>query len=442
MRFIITLITSLILLIPASGQGQWEVVNVEIDFIAAAYQDPPNHLLDVQFIDRDKGFFIGAGQLRLHRPIRLLYKTEDGGKTWNLIYENEGVWCSNFDIGSIYFVNESKGFLTGAGNCLTSTDEGYSWSKDTTIGLVSDIFFLNDSIGWACGKHVIFKTINGGENWNEASEIISNFWINSLFFIDDSKGWAVGEAGLITKYNLADGWETLPGVTDLPLKKVFFIDRDHGWIAGGYFNRHDGTRPILMRTVDGGENWTRITLNYLINDFYFETKDHGWAVGMYYDYEEDLGSPKYRVGVILETVNGGLDWGVVKDSLSARLNALHFKDGYGWAVGDEGLILKYTPTITGIKEDKINSGNNPFFQNYPNPFSFNTIISYQLPATSDVELSVYDISGRKVATLVNETQLADLYEVEWNAEGMNSGIYFCELKTGQGRQVMKMSIVR
>jgi len=83
-----------------------------------------------------------------------------------------------------------------------------------------------------------------------------------------------------------------------------------------------------------------------------------------------------------------------------------------------------------------------FFQNYPNPFQTSTIISYQLPASSDVELSVYDISGRKVATLVNEKQLAERYEVEWNAEGMESGIYFCELKTGHGRQVMKMSIVR
>jgi hypothetical protein len=112
-------------------------------------------------------------------------------------------------------------------------------------------------------------------------------------------------------------------------------------------------------------------------------------------------------------------------------------------VGDHnGIILKYEPTSTGIiLTNKITSGNEPLFQNYPNPFQSRTIISYQLPANSDVELSVYDISGRKVATLVNERQLADRYEVEWNAEGMNSGIYFCELKTSQGRQVMKMIFV-
>jgi len=69
-------------------------------------------------------------------------------------------------------------------------------------------------------------------------------------------------------------------------------------------------------------------------------------------------------------------------------------------------------------------------------------ISFFLPTKEVAFVSIYDISGRKVATLVSEKQLPEKYKVEWNAEGMNSGIYFCELKTGQGRQVMKMSFVR
>ena len=76
--------------------------------------------------------------------------------------------------------------------------------------------------------------------------------------------------------------------------------------------------------------------------------------------------------------------------------------------------------------------------NYPNPFHSSTTISYQLPRTGDVELSIYDLSGRKVITLVNETQQVGKHEVEWNANGMNPAIYICELKTGQGRQVMKI----
>ena len=148
-----------------------------------------------------------------------------------------------------------------------------------------------------------------------------------------------------------------------------------------------------------------------------------------------------KTGAILETFNGGLAWEVVYDA-PARLNALHIADGVGWAVGDDGLILKCDSIATGMKGDnKINSVNEPLLQNYPNPFQSTTIITYQLPAISNVELSVYDISGRKVSTLVNERQFADRYEVEWNAEGMEAGIYFCELKTEMGRQVMKMVLV-
>ena len=73
---------------------------------------------------------------------------------------------------------------------------------------------------------------------------------------------------------------------------------------------------------------------------------------------------------------------------------------------------------------------------YPNPFHSKTIIAYTLNIPGDVELNIYDLSGRKVTTLVNETQPVDRYEVEWNTEGMNPGIYFCELMTRQGRQVI------
>jgi hypothetical protein len=50
--------------------------------------------------------------------------------------------------------------------------------------------------------------------------------------------------------------------------------------------------------------------------------------------------------------------------------------------------------------------------------------------------------GRKVNTLVKERQQPGRYEVEWNTEGMPPGIYFCELKTGQGRKIIKMIMLK
>ena len=73
-------------------------------------------------------------------------------------------------------------------------------------------------------------------------------------------------------------------------------------------------------------------------------------------------------------------------------------------------------------------------QNYPNPFNPSTVISYQLPVSSDVTLKVYDVLGNEVATLVNEEKSAGSYEVEFSADGLTSGIYFYKLTNRQAQE--------
>ena len=69
------------------------------------------------------------------------------------------------------------------------------------------------------------------------------------------------------------------------------------------------------------------------------------------------------------------------------------------------------------------------YQNYPNPFNPNTVIRYALPVTCHLELSIYNILGQKVATLVNKKQPAGTYSVEWEASGFAGGVYFYRLTT-------------
>jgi hypothetical protein len=71
-------------------------------------------------------------------------------------------------------------------------------------------------------------------------------------------------------------------------------------------------------------------------------------------------------------------------------------------------------------------------KNFPNPFNPTTTIGYQLPYTSDVELSIYNLLGQKVATLVSERQQVGHYQVDWNAGGFASGVYYYILRTDAG----------
>lgn len=67
------------------------------------------------------------------------------------------------------------------------------------------------------------------------------------------------------------------------------------------------------------------------------------------------------------------------------------------------------------------------FTNFPNPFNSKTIIRYQIPIVSYVTFKVHDILGREVLTLVDEEKSPGSYQLEFNADGLPSGIYFCTM---------------
>jgi len=71
-------------------------------------------------------------------------------------------------------------------------------------------------------------------------------------------------------------------------------------------------------------------------------------------------------------------------------------------------------------------------QNYPNPFNPVTTINYQLPQVSKVDLSIYNLLGQKVYTLLNKKQPIGNYTMEWDASSFSSGIYFYRLETDKG----------
>jgi len=102
------------------------------------------------------------------------------------------------------------------------------------------------------------------------------------------------------------------------------------------------------------------------------------------------------------------------------------------------------PNPSGGIVDNVNNSLKNFhlFPNYPNPFNPKTTISYQLQKTSNVELSIYNLFGQKVVTLVSKKQSAGTYDVRWDASNFASGMYFYELEAGNYSNTIKLILLR
>jgi hypothetical protein len=118
-------------------------------------------------------------------------------------------------------------------------------------------------------------------------------------------------------------------------------------------------------------------------------------------------------------------------------------NGNGYDAYSDAWMIRYASEATSIEEViKEIPGQFNLSQNYPNPFNPVTIINYQLPITNYVELSVYNLLGKKVATLVNERQQAGHHQVEFNAHNFASGTYFYKIETGEFHDVKKMVLLK
>lgn len=100
--------------------------------------------------------------------------------------------------------------------------------------------------------------------------------------------------------------------------------------------------------------------------------------------------------------------------------------------------------VTGINENIVgfNPNNYKLYANYPNPFNPSTKIRYAIPQTSFTTLKVYSVTGKEVATLINEEKTPGVYEVNFNAAGLSSGIYFYKLQSGAFSDIKKMILLK
>ena len=188
--------------------------------------------------------------------------------------------------------------------------------------------------------------------------------------------------------------------------------------------------------------------------------DHGYAEG-YYVMNLDKGN-QVLPGADMDTIGHvGVTDTTTRFALKTNTNDGHpftiTTDSAGtvWLIigtdsGYEGKTTLYYNRITAVFEI-ISAISAPgkekpsdFFlaQNYPNPFNPSTVIRYQLRTSGMVELSIYDIAGRKVHTLVNRTQKAGSHTVEFKANGLSSGAYFYKLSFNGNTKAQKMILMQ
>ncbi len=109
--------------------------------------------------------------------------------------------------------------------------------------------------------------------------------------------------------------------------------------------------------------------------------------------------------------------------------------------------LKYYPGETSVEENLIAASEFTLKQNYPNPFNPTTTINYRLNTNDQVKLTVYNMMGAEVKSLVSEAQKAGKYSVTWNATNnagvkVTSGVYFYKLEVGSNTAVKKMLLLK
>ena len=117
-------------------------------------------------------------------------------------------------------------------------------------------------------------------------------------------------------------------------------------------------------------------------------------------------------------------------------------DPVGVSTGSVSIdYIRLANNVSSTKSEEIPTQFN-LSQNYPNPFNPSTVIDYQIPEAGEVELTVFNMLGKKISTLLKKYQSAGSYKAVFNAEDISSGIYLYKLTTGNSTQFRKMIFMK
>lgn len=198
--------------------------------------------------------------------------------------------------------------------------------------------------------------------------------------------------------------------------------------------------PMDIQTTESGRftlDWTLPESHLFSGSYYLKDNRTGEVVelreGSTYDFEIDE-----QDAVQTKQAETTHSLSEVADKLNAQSNT-HRMSSEGTPRFE---LLIAATGIDGLTELGAVPEDFTLAQNYPNPFNPTTVISYQLPVSSQVRLEVYDMLGRNVATLVDGQVSAGRHTVNFDARNLSSGVYLYRLQAGSQIMTRKLTILK
>jgi hypothetical protein len=380
--------------------------------------------------------------------------------------------------------NGGGSFVNISGN-MTGPELFCVWAKS------ADTIFAGNggSNGGAGGNATVWKTVNGGVNWTVVLTTGGTAgFINGIRFLRPEQKYGVimsdaptGTSPLM--YKTSDGGETWitqtvtsNGGATGSVATVFIGD------SVFYGFGHSNSARVTM-TTNGGANWSFInvslsggstygidcgpngncfvaSLNSLPAMVKFNSSGNtspinigsgltgfpyiSWVHSTEAVYVAGTAGPG---GCVKKTTNTGASW---TQMTTAGMNGLIGMDLQyagttvcAYALAQDGTILKLTDNVIGIQPvNNIIPKNYLLEQNYPNPFNPTTNIKYSIPKSSNVTIKIYNTLGSFIAALVDEHHPAGNYSVDFNGDGLSSGIYYYTIYTGEFMDTKKMVLIK
>ncbi len=406
-----------------------------------------------------------------------VYRTTNGGVSWDSVVTTIGtVYLYDVD-----FLDAITGWVVGAtGNCWKTTDGGTSWTQQTTTltGIIYSISMANATNGWLAGASgTVNVTTDGGTSWTLQTSGMGTSTIYSIDAVDASTGYLSGASGKVSK--TTDGGTTW-GLLTLPaeigtsiLYSIDFRDQNHG-LTGGSLGK-------VITTTDGGATWqfgsTAGSTIYGVRAAIagLDTTSAFTVGTSAYIHKNSLFLVPVELTSFTSSVSGNtvtLHWTtateknnqgfeVERKTQTGNFDQIAFVQGNGTTTnissysyidrvetGTYTYRLKqidYDGSFSYSKEVTADIATPAEFaleQNYPNPFNPSTVIKYAVPQDGMVTLSIYNVLGQKVSTLVNQVQKAGRYDVTFDAGGLSTGIYFYKIESGNFSSVKKMMLIK